>query len=81
MTLVPQVRSWPLARMARLACLGLAVAAAVTPASAQGCAQCLDATRATPPEVQAAYRHGIYLLAGAGATFFIAGVLLLRRNP
>lgn len=52
-----------------------------TPLRAQGCAQCLDATRATPPQVQAAYRHGIYLLAGTATTFFIAGVLLLRRNP
>jgi hypothetical protein len=46
----------------------------------QGCAQCLDSTRATPPAVQAAYRHAIYLLAGCAVTFFTAGVLLLRRN-
>ncbi|HEY4357601.1 MAG TPA: copper resistance protein CopC [Acidobacteriaceae bacterium] len=61
--------------------LGLILAAAGTPVLAQGCAQCLDATQATPPQVQSAYRHGIYLLGGAGAAFFIAGVLLLRRNP
>ncbi len=46
----------------------------------QGCTQCLDSTRATPPAVQAAYRHAIFLLAGFAATLFTAGVLLLRRN-
>ncbi len=51
-----------------------------TQAHAQGCAQCLDSTRATPPAVQAAYRHAILLLASAGATLFIAGTLLLRRQ-
>ena len=45
----------------------------------QGCAQCLDSTRATPPAVQAAYRHAIVLLGGAGASLFIAGTLVLRR--
>lgn len=49
-------------------------------AHAQGCAQCLDSTRATPPAVQAAYRHAIILLGSAGATLFIAGTLLLRRQ-
>ncbi len=51
-----------------------------TQAHAQGCAQCLDSTRATPPAVQAAYRHAIFLLGGFGASFFIAGALLLRHN-
>jgi hypothetical protein len=46
----------------------------------QGCAQCLDNTRATPPAVQAAYRHAIILLAAAAATLFAAGTLLMRRN-
>jgi hypothetical protein len=46
----------------------------------QGCAQCLDNTRATPPAVQAAYRHAIFLLAGFAATLFVAGTFLLRRN-
>lgn len=46
----------------------------------QGCAQCLDSTRATPPAVQAAYRHAIILLGGFGATLFTAGVLILRRT-
>jgi hypothetical protein len=49
-------------------------------ALAQGCTQCLDSTRATPPEVQAAYRHAIYLLGGVGAALFLGGTLLLRRN-
>ena len=49
-------------------------------AQGQGCTQCLDATRATPPAVQAVYRHAIYLLGGAGATLFLAGALLLRKE-
>jgi hypothetical protein len=49
-------------------------------AHAQGCAQCLDSTRATPPSVQAAYRHAILLLGSAAATLFIAATLLLRRQ-
>lgn len=46
----------------------------------QGCAQCLDSTRATPPGVQAAYRHAIFLLGGAGMLLFVGGVVVLRRN-
>jgi len=46
----------------------------------QGCAQCLDNTRATPPAVQAAYRHAIVLLGGFGVMLFAAGTLLLRRK-
>jgi len=46
----------------------------------QGCAQCLDSTQATPPAVQAAYRHAIYLLGGGGVAVFLAGVALLRRQ-
>ncbi len=53
----------------------------VPQAFAQGCAQCLDTTRATPPTVQAAYRHAILLMVGAASTFFIAGLILLRREP
>ena len=48
---------------------------------AQGCAQCLDTTRSTPPAVQAAYRHAILLLGGAASTLFVAGLILLRRDP
>ncbi len=47
---------------------------------AQGCTQCLDSTRATPPQVQAAYRHAIYLLGGAGTAIFLTGTLLLRKK-
>ena len=49
-------------------------------AHAQGCAQCLDNTAATSPKTQAAYRHAIILLASAGATLFIVGTFLLRRQ-
>ncbi len=58
----------------------LLLLAAFIPAHAQGCAQCLDTTRATPPAVQAAYRHAIFLLGGFAATLFAAGTLLLRRQ-
>ena len=61
-------------------CLGFCLCLFFIPgAHAQGCANCLDSTQATPPAVQAAYRHAILLLAGAAATLFIAGTLLLRR--
>jgi hypothetical protein len=50
------------------------------PLHAQGCAQCLDSTRATPPAVQSAYRHAIYLLGGAAGTLFVGGTLLLRNR-
>lgn len=53
---------------------------AATAAHAQGCAQCLDSTRATPPAVQAAYRHAIYLLIGVASTIFLVGLYLLRRE-
>ena len=49
-------------------------------AHAQGCAQCLDSTRATPPAVQAAYRHAILLLGGFAASLFVAGTLFLRNH-
>lgn len=50
-------------------------------AHAQGCAQCLDSTRATPPTVQAAYRHAILLLLSAASALFTIGLILFRRNP
>lgn len=50
-------------------------------AHAQGCTQCLDSTRATPPAVQAAYRHAIYVLGGFGVALFLAGLVILRREP
>ena len=61
----------------------LTLALLLTPAAtlrAQGCAQCLDSTRATPPQVQTAYRHAIYLLGGTATTLFLAGTLLLRSR-
>jgi hypothetical protein len=58
----------------------IALAILATPAHAQGCAQCLDSTRATPPAVQAAYRHAIYLLGGFGVTLFLAALFLFRRQ-
>lgn len=50
-------------------------------AHAQGCAQCLDSTRATPPAVQAAYRHAILLLVCAASALFAIGLILFRREP
>jgi hypothetical protein len=61
-----------------LACILLTFTA--MSAFGQGCAQCLDSTRATPPAVQAAYRHAIYLLGGTAVSIFIAGTILIRRN-
>lgn len=63
-----------------VAAIVLLIVFATIPAHAQGCAQCLDSTRATPPAVQASYRHAIYLLGGAASAFFIAGLILLRRE-
>lgn len=63
-----------------LALLFVAIFLATT-AHAQGCAQCLDSTRATPPAVQAAYRHAIYLMIGVASTIFLVGLYLFRREP
>ena len=51
------------------------------PMHAQGCTQCLDSTRATPPAMQAAYRHAILLLVGAASALFTIGLILFRREP
>jgi hypothetical protein len=59
---------------------GLLVFGLAVQSYGQGCAQCLDSTRATPPSVQAAYRHAIFLLGGVGLGVFIAGTLLLRNE-
>ena len=61
--------------------LGIILLCLCTQAFGQGCAQCLDSTRATLPAVQAAYRHAIYLLVGAASTLFLVGLYLLRREP
>ena len=59
----------------------LLLVSAAPQAFAQGCAQCLDSTRATPPAVQAAYRHAILLLVSAASALFAGGLILLRRDP
>lgn len=64
-----------------LVCIVLLLPLVAVAAHAQGCAQCLDTTRATPPAVQAAYRHAILLLIGAASALFIAGILFIRREP
>jgi hypothetical protein len=61
----------------------LLIAVLLVPSSfahGQGCSQCLDQTRATPPSVQAGYRHAIELMAGAATGLFLAGAWLLRRE-
>ena len=60
--------------------LGFLAVPAATPCLAQGCTQCLDSTRATPPAVQAAYRHAIVLLGGVGVSLFLGGTWLLWRG-
>jgi hypothetical protein len=59
---------------------GLLLCCVAAQSFGQGCTQCLDSTRATPPAVRAAYRHAIFLLGGVGAAFFLGGTLLLRRE-
>jgi hypothetical protein len=60
---------------------GVLLLLTATQAFGQGCAQCLDSTRATPPAVQAAYRRAILLLVGAASALFTAGLILFRREP
>ncbi|HZQ43118.1 MAG TPA: copper resistance protein CopC [Acidobacteriaceae bacterium] len=73
-----QRREWP---WKWLLLISILMPLAAVGAHAQGCAQCLDTTRATPPAVQAAYRHAILLMVGVASTLFIVGLILLRRNP
>lgn len=63
-----------------LSLCGLLLLLSAHTAQAQGCSLCLDSTRATPPAVQAAYRHAILLLGGAAATLFLLGLALFRRE-
>jgi hypothetical protein len=70
-----------IARTFLLAILLFAFLGLTHPAHAQGCAQCLDSTRATPPAVQAAYRHAIELLGSFGVALFLAALYLLHREP
>lgn len=46
---------------------------------AQGCSQCKDNLRNTPPQTQAAYRKAIYVMGGAAAVLFL-GTLVVARN-
>jgi hypothetical protein len=50
-------------------------------AHAQGCTQCRDNTASTTPATQRAYRHAIILMSAAAATFFVATLVLFKRNP
>lgn len=68
-----------LSQISRGALLAFLLTLPASALNAQGCSQCLDSTRATPPEVQAAYRHAIYLLGGFGCTLFIMGTALIRK--
>ena len=47
---------------------------------AQGCAQCLDNTAATPPKTQAAYRHAIILLTLTAGGLFATTLILFKRH-
>lgn len=60
--------------------VGFLLVAIAIQAHAQGCSQCLDSTRATPPAVQDGYRHAIYVLGGAGLALFLCGVWLVSRE-
>ena len=46
---------------------------------AQGCAQCQDNTAATPPRVQASYRHAIVLMTIPAAALFLGTLILFKR--
>lgn len=59
---------------------GLLLVFTAAQAFGQGCAQCLDSTRATPPAVQAAYRHAIELLVGSGIALFTTGLFIFHRE-
>lgn len=50
------------------------------PAQAQGCAQCLDNTAATPPATQRAYRHAIILLTLTAGGLFATTLYLFKRH-
>ena len=74
-----QLRAFRLLRP-HLWLIGFLLMGTATNAYAQGCAQCLDSTQATPPAVQAAYRHAIYILGGAALTLFLAALYIFRRE-
>ena len=79
---VPHLRARPYRALRWAYSLTLLALLAITTqhATAQGCTQCLDSTRATPPAVQTAYRHAILLLIGFATTLFLVGLSFLRRH-
>ena len=70
----------PLPRLALSAVILVALLTLATPAHAQGCALCRDNTASTPPQTQAAYRHGIELLATTASVLFAGTIFLLKRH-
>jgi hypothetical protein len=50
------------------------------PAHAQGCAQCLDNTAASPPATQRAYRRAIILLTLTAGGLFATTLALFKRH-
>ncbi len=67
-------------RAPRLLLLAAVFLAAAGPLRAQGCAQCRDNLRATPPATQHAYQQAIILLGGTALTLCTVAVLVMRRN-
>jgi hypothetical protein len=51
-----------------------------SPTQAQGCTQCRDTTAATSPATQLAYRHAIILMSTTAAVFFLATLVIMKRN-
>jgi hypothetical protein len=70
----------PLPRLAVFAIASAILLTPAPPAGAQGCALCRDNTASTPPQTQAAYRHGIELLATTASVLFASAIFLLRRQ-
>ena len=68
-------------RALAIAAFAASTFAAPSAIHAQGCAQCRDNTASTTPATQRAYAHAIELMSGAAAAFFVATVLLIRRQP
>jgi hypothetical protein len=50
------------------------------PLHAQGCTQCQDNTAATPPRIQAAYRHAIVFMTVTAGSLFLGTLVLLKRH-
>jgi len=63
-----------------LSIVAFLVLAISSPVHAQGCSQCRDNVKQTPPHVQAAYRHAIVLLGGVAAMIFTGTLIIIKRN-